>query len=96
METELSKVKVLREKVLIDPIPLEDKVTKGGIVLPSSNETQKQKAKWGEVVKVGEEVTSMKVGDKVLLGGFSVNVVELDEQEYYVCGEDSILVILPM
>jgi len=92
---ELKKIKVMKDRVLIKPNPLEDKTTQGGIILPSTNPSQQQKAKWGTVEKVGDEVSLLKEGDKVLLGGFSVNVVELDDEEYFVCGEDSILVILP-
>ena len=92
---EKDSVKLLGNRILINPVPIEDKTTKGGIILPSTNPSQQQKAKWGVVEKVGDEVNILKEGDKVLLGGFSVSVVELDDKEYYVCGEDSILVILP-
>lgn len=96
MKNEFEKAKVMKDKIMIYPLPLEDKVSDSGIIVPAHmTKEAKSPEKWGTVVKTGEEVEKIKIGDKVLLGGFSVSVVDLDDQTYYLCGEDSILVIIP-
>lgn len=93
---EFEKAKVMKDRVMIYPSPIEDKVSASGIVVPAHlTKEAKTGEKWGVVVKVGEEVKSLSVGDKVLLGGFSVSIIDLDEKTYYICGEDSVLVIIP-
>ena len=95
----MSKVKPLRDRVLVRRIEgTEEKV--GGIIVP---DTAKEKPTQAEVVAVGsgrflesgERVPlSLKAGDKVLLGKWSGTDVKIDGEEYLILKEEEILGIL--
>ncbi len=92
--------KPLSNHLFLEPVE-EEKVTKGGIVLPDTAE--KEKPMQGKVIavgpgKVGEKgeirPMSVKVGDKVLFKKYGPDEVELDGKKYLVGDEDDILAIL--
>lgn len=92
-------IKPLADRVVVKPLPAEEK-TKGGIVIP---ETAKEKPQQGEVIAVGsgrragEKVTPLEVkkGDKVLYGKYSGTEIEGEEgQDYLVLREDDILAVI--
>ncbi|AEG16412.1 MULTISPECIES: co-chaperone GroES [Desulfofundulus] len=93
------KIRPLGERVVVKPLPSEEK-TKGGIVLP---ETAKEKPQEGEVVAVGpgrllENGTrvpiDLKVGDRVLFSKYAGNEVKIDDEEYLIMREADILGVI--
>ena len=99
MTTKTLKVKPLGDRVIIKPLPQEEK-TKGGVILP---DTAKEKPQQGEVVAVGKgRVTDdgkkidmeVKTGDKVLYGKYSGTEIKIEGEEYLIVKESEILGIL--
>lgn len=96
--TELQNIALLGNKVLLDPLPIEDKTTKSGIVLPShlQKNSQAQGKQWGKIVKVGLEVEenypNVKVGDKVLLTMMKAFAIEFDDKEYVLIEASDVMV----
>ncbi len=94
------KIQPLSDRVIIKPIPADEK-TKGGIILP---DTAKEKPVVGEIVAVGPGRKSddgkpiaieVKVGDRVLYGKYSGTETTIDGQEYLILRESDIFAILP-
>ncbi len=93
------KFRPLGEKVLVKPLPSEEK-TKGGIVLP---DTAKEKPQEGEVVNVGkgrlletgERVPiDLKAGDRIFFSKYAGNEVKIDGVEYLIMREADILGVI--
>ncbi len=53
--------------------------TASGLYLP---EKSQEKPKVAKVLAVGKEVKDVKVGDRIIYGGYSNETVKLDGQEY--------------
>ncbi len=92
------KLKPLSDRVIIKPLPAEEK-TKGGIIVP---DTAKEKPVMGEVVAVGPgkrgddgKIVPMEVkaGDKVLYGKYSGTEVTVDGEEYLIMRESDIFAL---
>ena len=92
--------KPLTNHVFIQPLE-EEKVTKGGIVLPDN--VEKEKPMKGTVLAVGPgkrnengsvQPMSVKVGDKVLFKKYGPDEVEIEGKKYLVGDEDDILAII--
>jgi chaperonin GroES len=90
----------LSNHVFLEPLE-EEKISKGGIVLPDTAE--KEKPMQGKVIAVGPgkknekgelQAMSVAVGDKVLFKKYGPDEVELDGKKYLVGDEDDILAIL--
>lgn len=74
------KVQAILNKVIAKPIDKEDK-TKGGIYVPS---TAKEQLPIGVVVSVGEQVTSVKVGQKILFAKYQGIEIKIGEVTHFV------------
>ena len=92
------KLKPLADRVIIKPLPAEER-TKGGIIVP---DTAKEKPVMGEVVAVGPgkrgddgKIVPMEVkaGDKVLYGKYSGTEVTVDGEEYLIMRESDVFAI---
>ena len=92
-------IRPLGERVLVKPLPSEEK-TKGGIVLP---DTAKEKPQEGEVIAVGSGKLlyngqrvpiDMKPGDKILFSKYAGNEVKIDDVEYLIMRESDILGVI--
>lgn len=92
------KLKPLADRVIIKPMPAEEK-TKGGIIVP---DTAKEKPVIGEIVAVGPGKRSedgkvipmeVKVGNKVLYGKYSGTEVTVEGEEYLIMRESDIFAI---
>jgi chaperonin GroES len=92
------KLKPLADRVIIKPLPAEEK-TKGGIIVP---DTAKEKPVMGEVIAAGPGKRGddgklvpmeVKVGDKVLYGKYSGTEVTVDGEEYLIMRESDIFAI---
>jgi chaperonin GroES len=92
-------IKPLADRVLVKPLPAEEK-TASGIIIP---DTAKEKPMQGEVVAVGKGKVAddgktfeneVKVGDKVLYGKYSGTEVTVDGVEYLIMRESDIYAII--
>ncbi|NQV00948.1 MAG: co-chaperone GroES [Parcubacteria group bacterium] len=88
-------IKPLGDRVLIEPISVEDK-TESGIILPDT--ADKEKPEEGKVVAVGSgkmvKAGFIKKGDKVLFTKYGPNEIKIDNKEYLIAKEEDILAIL--
>lgn len=95
--TEL-KLRPLGDRVIIKPMPQEEK-TSGGVILP---DTAKEKPQKGEVVAVGPGKKTEKgnrlpmevgVGDRVLYGKYAGTEVKLQGVEYLIVKQEEVLAV---
>ena len=93
------KIKPLADRVVVKPLPAEEK-TKGGLFVP---DTAKERPQEGEIVAIGPgRVTDegkkipieVKVGDKILYGKYSGTEVNYDGVEYLIMRESDIFAIV--
>lgn len=92
----------LGDRVVVRPASTEE-VSASGIIIPDT--VKKEKSERGTVVAVGpgkwnedgdERVPmSVKVGDEVIFEQTYRDPVEIDEEEYYIFSESSILAVIP-
>jgi chaperonin GroES len=99
MATQTINLTPLGDRVIIRPIPSEEK-TKGGVILP---ETAKEKPMKGEVVAVGKgryteegQLIEMEVkaGDTVLYGKYAGTEIKYEGEEYLIAKQSEILAII--
>ena len=93
------KIKPLADRVVVKPLPAEDK-TKGGLFVP---DTAKERPQQGEVVAVGPGRVSddgkripaeVKVGDKILYGKYTGTEVDYEGTEYLIMRESDVFAII--
>lgn len=94
-------VKPLFDKVLIKPF-LEDEMKKTdlGIIIPET--VDRDKPEQGEVIAVGEGryedgkiiPVSVKVGDRVVFSKYGYDEIKIEDEEFYILKEDSLLAII--
>ena len=93
------KIKPLADRVVVKPLPAEDK-TKGGLIVP---DTAKERPQQGEVVAVGPGRVSddgkripaeVKVGDKILYGKYTGTEVDYEGTEYLIMRESDVFAII--
>ena len=86
-------IKPLADRVLVRPMPAEQKV--GGIIIP---DTAKEKPLKGTVVAAGDgtkdEEMVLKEGDIVLYGKYAGTEVELDGEKYLIMRQSDVLAII--
>lgn len=86
----MSALKPLADRVLIEPIPAEEK-TASGIIIPDA---AKEKPLKGTVVAAGngkkDEPMTVKEGDTVLYGQYSGTEIKLDGKTYLIMKEADI------
>jgi chaperonin GroES len=83
------KVQPLDERVLVEPMELEEKV--GSIIIP---DTAKEKPMMGKVIAVGtsEEIQKvLKVNDRIIFGKYAGEEVKIDGKKHLIISRDSIL-----
>lgn len=99
MTTETLKVRPLGDRVIIKPLPQDEK-TKGGIILP---DTAKEKPQQGQVIAIGngrildngtKVDMEVKPGDKVLYGKYSGTEIKIEGEEFLIVKESEIFGIL--
>lgn len=93
------ELKPLGDKVVVEPMELEEK-SAGGIILPDS---AKKKPTEGKIVAVGtgrvlengnRNVLSVKVGDRVIFSKYGGNEVTLSGKDYTILDEDQIYAVI--
>ena len=86
--------KPLKDRVLVEPAPAEEK-TAGGIIIP---DTAKEKPQRGVIVAVGngkkDEPLTVKVGDNILYGKYSGTEVTINGKNYLIMREDDIYMVV--
>ena len=88
------KLKVIDDKILVQPDETEDEKSPGGIIIP---DTAKEKPQKGTVVAIGtdEELKDIiKVGDKIVFGKYTGDEIDYDGKKYLVVQRSDILAIL--
>ena len=89
----------LGDRVIVKPLPSEEK-TRGGVILP---DTAKEKPQQGEIVAVGtgrmlengdKVPMEVSVGARILYGKYSGTEVKIDGEEYLIVKESEILAVL--
>ena len=92
-----AKVQPVGGNVLIKRV---EQTTKGSIIIP---ESAKEKSKQGKVIALGagardksgtKKPFSVKVGDLVIFESYAGNEITIDEEEYLIMDEDSIIGII--
>jgi len=88
------KIKLLEDRVLVDPINNENK-SAGGIFIP---EIAREKPQKGVIISVGlgkkDEPMSVKCGDNVLFGKYSGTEIDIENKTYLLMRESDILAIV--
>ena len=84
------KFKPLKERVFVSYAEELEK-TAGGLYIP---DTAKEKPQSGKVEAVGDEVKSLKVGDKILFDKYSGSKIKLDNVDYLIVKEEDVLGVL--
>lgn len=79
-------IKPLADYVVVQQEQAESK-TASGLYLPTAAQ---EKPKVAVVVAVGKEVKEVKVGDRVVFGGYSNTEVKHEGQDYIVIKEENI------
>ncbi|MHB9134569.1 MAG: co-chaperone GroES [Armatimonadota bacterium] len=90
-------LKPLGDKVVVKPVP-EKEMTAGGIYVP---DTAKKKSTEGEIVAVGRGKyvegklvePEVKVGDVVIYSKYGGTEVTIEDVDYVILDEDSILAV---
>jgi chaperonin GroES len=88
------KLKVIDDKVLVQPDESEDEKSPGGIIIP---DTAKEKPQKGTVVAVGTDEDLKEVvkkGDKVVFGKYTGDEIEFEGKKYLVVQRSDILAIV--
>ncbi len=94
------QLKPLGDRVLVERIDQEEKVSPGGIIIP---DTAKEKPTKGRVVAVGPGKRDkdgnripmeIKVGDEIVFGKWGGNEIKMDGKEYLLLKEDDIYGII--
>lgn len=89
-ERKLNMFVPLANRVLIKRKP-ELSISEGGIIVP---ETYRDKPMEGSVFSVGEDVTKVKAGNRVLHGKYAGIDIQLRDGNYLIMAEDDILGII--
>jgi chaperonin GroES len=84
------KFKPLKDRVFVSYTEELEK-TAGGLYIPDS---AKEKPQSGKVEAVGDDVKSLKIGDKILFDRYSGSKISIDNTEYLIIKEEDVLGIL--
>lgn len=84
-------IKPLGKRVLIQEVKQEE-VTKSGIVLPGM--ASKEKPITGEILAIGNEVSEVKVGEKVIYEKYTGTEVKDGDVEYLLIDMKNILAVV--
>lgn len=86
-------LKPIGERVVLKPLVQTEERTKSGLILPKSDEK-----KQGEIVAVGsfkdQAPLPVKVGDKVIYGGYSSEEFDLNGQKHLIIEFKDILAVM--
>jgi chaperonin GroES len=95
----MSRVRPLRDRILVKRIE-ESEQKVGGIIVPDSAKEKPQQAEViavgsGRLLENGKTVPlSVKPGDRVLLGKWSGTDIKIEGEEYLILKEDEVLGVI--
>ncbi len=87
------KIKPLDDRVLLEPMPAEEK-TSSGLIIPDS---AKEKPRVGVVIAVGTDEDlkeKIKEGNKVLFAKYGGDEIEMNGKEYRILQRSDILAVV--
>jgi len=87
------KIKPLDDRILLEPLPAEEK-TSSGLIIP---DTAKEKPRVGLVIAVGTDEDlkeKVKEGDKVLFAKYGGDEIEMNGKEYRILQRSDILAVV--
>ncbi|HQF42056.1 MAG TPA: co-chaperone GroES [Ignavibacteriaceae bacterium] len=87
------KIKPLDDRILLEPLPAEEK-TSSGLIIP---DTAKEKPRVGLVIAVGTDEDlkeKIKEGDKVLFAKYGGDEIEMNGKEYRILQRSDILAVV--
>ena len=93
------KIRPLHDRILVTRVE-EEKVGRGGIIIP---DTAKEKPQEGKVVAVGKGKLGengkiipldVKVNDRILFGKYSGSEINIDGEEHMIMREEDILGVI--
>lgn len=85
-------IKPLGARVVIEQKPQEKEQVVSGIILPESDSSEVKNT--GEVVAVGDKVKDLSVGDIVFYAQYGGDNITIDDNQYSILKEESVLAIL--
>ncbi len=98
------KIKPLGDRAVVRPLTNEEAgtVSASGIIIPET--AKKEKPEQGIVIAVGEGKwdedgekrmpMEVKIGDRIVFSKYSHDEIKVDDKEYFIVSESSILAIL--
>lgn len=87
------KIKPLDDRILLEPLPAEEK-TSSGLIIP---DTAKEKPRVGLVISIGTDEDlkeKIKEGDKVLFAKYGGDEIEMNGKEYRILQRSDILAVI--
>lgn len=103
-KAEVSPIKPLNDRVVVRPLTEEESgtVSASGIIIPDT--AKKEKPEQGVVIAVGEGKwdedgekripLAVKVGDRVIFSKYGYDEIKLDNKDYFIVSESSVLGII--
>ncbi len=89
-------IKPLGDRVVIEPVKVEEK-TVSGIIIPNASQ---EKPSHGTVIAIPDNTensdnkVTVKVGDKVLYGKYAGTEIEINKANYIIMSETDILAVI--
>lgn len=83
-------IKPLGDRVLVKTEKAEEK-TASGLFIP---QTSQEKTQFAMVEAVGSEVTTVKVGDKVLHDKYAGTTLKIEDEEYLILSIKDVLAVI--
>lgn len=84
-------LKPLGKRVVLSPTQIEE-TTKGGIILPGAS--SKKESNIAEVIALGDDVTTLKSGDRVVFDKYKTTIIKEDDKEYFIIDLEDVLAIV--
>ena len=88
----MKKMTTISDKVIVREIKKEERISKGGIYIPSTVKEEPQK--FGEVLAIGPKVEGINVGDTIVFAKFGGQSFILENEEYIALMQPEIYCIL--
>ena len=82
-------IKVLGKRVLLKRPEITEKI--GSIIVPERHRARPQEA---EVIAIGDQVTDIRVGMRVLVGKFAGTEVKMEGGTYTLVWQDDVMAVL--
>lgn len=78
-------IRPLKDRIVVKPLE-QELITKGGLLL-----VQDEKPIQGEIIAIGDKVTALKVGDKVMYGKYGGQEIIVEGQQLLILQEQDVM-----